>query len=59
MTTSRKIILFVPMIFAALTAFGMGAVTLTDRNPSPVSSLGGTLELPFAFAPNDGKPYNN
>jgi hypothetical protein len=53
--------LFIPMIIAALTAFGMEATTLSARNPSPVATIGAMSEFegPFALVPYDGKQLND
>jgi hypothetical protein len=58
MKTAQKM-LFIPMIIAALTAFGMGATTLSERNPSPVATIGATPETPVAFVPYDGAQLND
>ena len=58
MKTAQKI-LFIPMIITALTAFGMEATTLSERNPSPVATIGATPESPFAFIPYDGAQLND
>jgi hypothetical protein len=47
------------MIITALTAFGMQATTLSERNPSPVATLGATPETPVAFIPYDGAQLND
>jgi hypothetical protein len=48
MKTAQKM-LFIPMIIAALTAYGMEATALSERNPSPVATIGATPETPVAF----------
>jgi hypothetical protein len=58
MKTAQKI-LFIPMIIAALTAFGIEATALSERNPSPGTTLGATPETPLAFTLYDRAQLND
>jgi hypothetical protein len=58
MKTAQKM-LFIPMIIAALTAFGMQATTLSERNPSPVATLRASPGALFGFVPYDGAQLND
>jgi hypothetical protein len=53
MKTVQKM-LIIPMIIAALTVFGMEATALSERNPSPVATLGASPGALPGFAPYDG-----
>jgi hypothetical protein len=48
MKTAVKI-LFVPLVFCGLTAFGMAATILSARHPSPVPTIGAAYKAGSAL----------
>ncbi|WGJ13503.1 hypothetical protein QEV83_12445 [Methylocapsa sp. D3K7] len=58
MKTGQKIFI-IPVILAALTAFGMEATALSARNPLPEARLGAMPETPAVFVPFDGAQLND
>jgi hypothetical protein len=58
MKTTLKI-LFVPVVFCGLTAFGMVATILAERHPLPVANIGAGFETGGAFVSSVGKPGSN
>jgi hypothetical protein len=58
MKTVQKM-LFIPMIIAALTVFGMEATALSERNPSPAATLGASPGALVGFVPYDGAQLND
>lgn len=58
MKTVQKM-LFIPMIIATLTVFGMEATALSERNPSPAPTLGASPGALSGFVPFDGAQLND